>query len=272
MRLALAVIAFLTAAPVWSFAPEASVRPQIRSLGQSETSAILLRPLMRPAMVSPEAPSTVGAIATPTTQVSSLAVSASLRPSKRTAAVIAAAEAARQARLRGQVCGDPDIQGETVGTVDGRGRCGIENAVRLRSVAGVGFSERPTMDCTTAKALKTWIQNGLKPTIGSEGGGVAQILVAGHYTCRPRNNQAGARLSEHSFGRAIDISGFRLQNGERISVLNDWNSRDDGQQLRQMHRAACGPFGTVLGPAANAAHRDHFHFDTARYRSGSYCR
>jgi hypothetical protein len=28
----------------------------------------------------------------------------------------------------------------------------------------------------------------------------------------------------------------------------------------------------VLGPNANSFHRDHFHFDTARYRSGSYCR
>ena len=45
------------------------------------------------------------------------------------------------------------------------------------------------------------------------------------------------------------------------------------QMLRNLHRAACGPFGTVLGPNANAAHRDHYHFDTARYRSGTaYCR
>ncbi len=273
MKLALAVIACLAAGPAWSFAPETSTRPVLRGTSESTVSEPnMLRPLLRPATVSPEAPSTVGAISTATTDVSAYAVLTSLRPSKRTAAVIAAAEAMRVARLRGQVCGDPEIQGEAIGAVDGRGSCGIENAVRLRSVAGVTFSERPTIDCTTAKALKTWIQNGLKPSIGSEGGGVSQILVAGHYSCRPRNNQSGARLSEHSFGRAIDIAGFRLQSGERITVLNDWGSRDDGQQLRQMHRAACGPFGTVLGPAANAEHRDHFHFDTARYRSGSYCR
>ena len=57
-----------------------------------------------------------------------------------------------------------------------------------------------------------------------------------------------------------------------MTLLTDWNSADDGAQLRQMWRAACGPFGTVLGPEANRFHRDHFHFDTARYRSGSYCR
>ena len=45
-----------------------------------------------------------------------------------------------------------------------------------------------------------------------------------------------------------------------------------GKALKKMHKIACGPFGTVLGPNANRFHRDHFHFDTARYRSGSYCK
>jgi len=63
-----------------------------------------------------------------------------------------------------------------------------------------------------------------------------------------------------------------LKSGQEITVLTDWGRGDRGRALRQMWRAACGPFGTVLGPEANRFHRDHFHFDTARYRSGSYCR
>ena len=31
------------------------------------------------------------------------------------------------------------------------------------------------------------------------------------------------------------------------------------------------PAGTALGPNANRFHRDYLHFDTARYRRGSYC-
>jgi hypothetical protein len=31
--------------------------------------------------------------------------------------------------------------------------------------------------------------------------------------------------------------------------------------LKRLHRGACSVFGTVLGPEANEAHRDHFHFD-----------
>jgi hypothetical protein len=88
---------------------------------------------------------------------------------------------------------------------------------------------------------------------------------------RSRNNQSGARLSEHSFGNAIDIAGIGLNDGTEMTVLTDWNGRY-ASQLPAMWQAACGPFGTVLGPEADRFHRDHFHVDTADYRSGSYCR
>jgi hypothetical protein len=41
--------------------------------------------------------------------------------------------------------------------------------------------------------------------------------------------------------------------------------------LRRLHRGACGPFGTVLGPEANEAHRDHFHLDLAPRRRSAFC-
>jgi len=200
------------------------------------------------------------------------AIAKSLRPSQRPASIEAAAVERRLARQRGQVCGDPSIQGTAMGLVDGAGACGIDAAVKLRSVAGVTLSPRATIDCRTARALKTWVERGVLPAVGSEGGGVSSLRVVSHYACRTRNNQPGGRLSEHAFGRAIDIAGIRLRDGTEMTLLTDWSSVDDGAQLRQMWRAACGPFGTVLGPEANRFHRDHFHFDTARYRSGSYCR
>lgn len=196
----------------------------------------------------------------------------SLHPKVRPAAIEQVAMDARAARLRGQICGDPDLQGDTLGDVAGRGACGVENAVRVRSVAGIRFSSNPTIDCATAIALKTWIERGAIPAVGSEGGGIASIRTMGDYSCRNRNNGAGGKLSEHAKGRAIDIGAIVLKSGQEISVLRGWGTKADGAQLRQMWQAACGPFGTVLGPAANSFHRDHFHFDTARYRSGSYCR
>jgi hypothetical protein len=41
--------------------------------------------------------------------------------------------------------------------------------------------------------------------------------------------------------------------------------------LHRLHKGACGVFGTVLGPEANEAHRDHFHFDLAHRRNSAYC-
>jgi hypothetical protein len=41
--------------------------------------------------------------------------------------------------------------------------------------------------------------------------------------------------------------------------------------LRRLHKGACGPFGTVLGPDANEAHRNHFHFDLAPRKRSAFC-
>ncbi|MBU2991902.1 extensin family protein [Octadecabacter sp. B2R22] len=172
----------------------------------------------------------------------------------------------------GNVCGDPQLFGETIGDVEGSGACGVENAVRLTSVSGVTLSTPATITCGTARALKTWVETGVRPVVGETGGGVSSLRVVAHYSCRTRNNQSGARLSEHSFGNAIDIAGIGLADGSEMTVLTDWGTSGYGAQLRQMWQAACGPFGTVLGPEADRHHRDHFHFDTADYRSGSYCR
>lgn len=197
----------------------------------------------------------------------------SLRPLFRSPA--AAKEGKKQRRLRekGAVCGDVAIQGERVGAVKGRiAGCGVADAVRVRSVSGIQLSQKSVMDCQTAAALKSWLEGSAKPALSRKGGGLKSLRVAAHYACRTRNSRKGARISEHGKGRAIDISGFRLQSGKEISVLQGWNAPETRKAMRRMHRDDCGPFGTVLGPNADKFHRDHFHFDTARYRSGSYCR
>lgn len=171
----------------------------------------------------------------------------------------------------GSVCGDPALRGEAIGNVEGPGQCGIDNAVRLTAVGDVTLSRSARMTCDTARALRAWVEDGVRPSVGSTGGGVTSLRVVGEYSCRTRNHQSGARLSEHSFGHAIDIAGIGLADGSEMTVLTDWNGRY-ASQLRAMWRAACGPFGTVLGPDADRFHRDHFHFDVADYRSGSYCR
>lgn len=178
-----------------------------------------------------------------------------------------------KAEKEGMVCGVPGLQGDAIGNVPGKiSGCGVNDAVKLRSVSGVALSQHSIMDCDTANALKTWIDSGLKPAFGNLGGGVVKIRVAAHYACRTRNNKTGAKISEHGKGHAIDISGIFLANGNEVSVLKDYGKGAGGKALHASRKAACGPFGTVLGPGSDRYHDDHFHFDTARYRSGPYCR
>jgi hypothetical protein len=167
----------------------------------------------------------------------------------------------------------PDIRGKSVSAIAGTvAGCGVSHPVQITEVAGVKLSTPATVDCPTAQALRLWVAQSAVPVIGRDGGGLVQLDVAASYACRPRNRQAGAKISEHGRGRAIDIAGFRLKDGTVISVLSGWDDRKQGKTLRKLHKAACGPFGTVLGPESDGYHEDHFHFDTARYRSGSYCR
>ncbi len=175
-------------------------------------------------------------------------------------------------RTRG-ICGVSGIQGQNLARIPGRLRgCGIKSPVRVTSVAGVSLSHPSTMNCTTAKALNTWVGNSVVPIIGRLGGGVTSLQVIADYSCRTRNNRPGAKISEHGKGAALDISGFNLKNGTTLDVKSGWNTRGDGKILKNLHRAACGPFGTVLGPNSDRFHQDHFHVDTASYRGGSYCR
>jgi hypothetical protein len=70
------------------------------------------------------------------------------------------------------------------------------------------------------------------------------------------------RWSEHATGNAIDIAGFVLEDGRRISVLGDWDGEDaEARFLRAVRDGACKSFATVLSPDYNAAHADHFHLD-----------
>jgi hypothetical protein len=77
----------------------------------------------------------------------------------------------------------------------------------------------------------------------------------------------GARLSEHSFGTALDIGGFVLADGRKIVIVHDWTRGDPQSQafLRDLHNGACAHFATVLSPGSNAFHSNHIHVDLAMH-------
>lgn len=83
------------------------------------------------------------------------------------------------------------------------------------------------------------------------------------FVCRNRYGAEDGFVSEHGFANAVDIAGMTLADGRTVSVETDWPeaTTPEGKLLRQSHGSACGRFTTVLGPEANAEHRDHLHFD-----------
>ena len=173
---------------------------------------------------------------------------------------------------QGSVCGNPDIRGQRLSPIAGRiAGCGIKEPVRITSVAGVRLLQPATVNCTTAQALNTWVERGLKPAFGRTGGGVVALNVPAHYACRTRNHRKGAKLSEHAKGNAIDISVIHLANGQQVPVLRGFRGAFS-RQMRAAHKAACGIFGTTLGPGSDGMHEDHFHYDVARHRGGPSCR
>ncbi len=149
--------------------------------------------------------------------------------------------------------------------------CSATSAVKLVAI-GIPVTNLGAVKCTLAAPFARWVRDDV-PALARRwlGGEVVRIESFGSFACRPVNNQAGNRLSEHGRANAIDIAAFRLRDGRRVSVKDGWNGQDADvrQFLRALHKAACTRFGVVLGPDANALHHDHFHFDMG---SGPYCR
>ncbi|MFT6933544.1 MAG: hypothetical protein ACJAXT_002253 [Paracoccaceae bacterium] len=282
-----------------NLAPRHSLRPQVRG-GDPVRSGMQMTPPVPPEVELPPVsgadipsglfdilPTDDRATASAATRVSivgssSFAVRRSLRPQVRPEGLEQRVRAAAtritpgrvtQTGRRGQLCGLPGVIGDELDTIPGRiSGCGIPNPVRIREIDGVALNSPATVNCQTAEALQDWLQDSVVPTVGRRGGGVTSIRVVASYACRTRNNRPGARISEHGQGNAVDVAGIGLADGQEITVLSGWRSGQSRTILREVHRDACGPFGTVLGPDADRYHQDHFHLDTASHRSGPYCR
>jgi hypothetical protein len=122
--------------------------------------------------------------------------------------------------------------------------------------------------CPMVPAIESWVRDVIDPAARYHfGAPVAELKVAGSYSCRPMNHVYGAQLSEHGYANAIDIAAFVLANGKSVDVKTGWwGGSAERNFLRDVHHGGCQFFSTVLGPDANENHRDHFHLDLARRR------
>ncbi len=143
--------------------------------------------------------------------------------------------------------------------------CGLNGTVKLVDI-GVPVANLTAVRCGAARAFIGWTRNAVAPAayqmLGSE---LARVDSMGSYACRNvvGSTRGPTRRSGHAIANAIDIGGFVLKDGRRITVLNDWNSPDPQvrQFLQTIRASACKRFGTVLSPDYNAAHRNHLHLE-----------
>lgn len=164
---------------------------------------------------------------------------------------------------------------EKIRNIDEHNGCQVPNAWQVAQLGSVTFSQPAILNCGMAEPVHSWLEDVVQPTAQrSFGESVVSIDIAASYACRPRNNVDGARMSEHGFGNAIDIAGFTLESGRRITVEQGWwGGYDERRFLHAVHDRACGTFHTVLGPDSGRAHRDHLHLDLQNRENGSvYCR
>jgi len=157
----------------------------------------------------------------------------------------------------------------TQAVADSTGECPLSDVVRVRSFGPVSLSSSFLASCPLALSSALFVNQQARPiTETMMGSSLSRIDHFGSFACRNIYHRANARRSEHATAEALDISGFTLENGQRISVLRGWKSASTEPWLRALLSASCGYFGNALGPDYNAAHANHFHLGM---RGFSYC-
>lgn len=139
----------------------------------------------------------------------------------------------------------------------------------VASFGPVALKPTATLACPIVSALDRWLSEAVQPAaMRWFGARVVEIKQISAYSCRGMNGNPHAHISEHAFGNALDIAGFRLADGRYISVQHGWKGLPEEQGfLRDVQGAACQRFTTVLAPGANVYHYNHIHVDLMRRAS-----
>lgn len=167
---------------------------------------------------------------------------------------------------------------EVLDTINDDGVCGMDKPLKVTMVMeGVELVPEGTMRCETALALANWSNDYVNPTARialSRDARLTKIDQASTYVCRSRNNIAGARVSEHAKGNAVDVRSLTFSNGDTVEMLPRMkDGTATGAFQRTVSAAACLYFTTVLSPGSDATHQDHMHLDVIERESGyRYCR
>ena len=145
--------------------------------------------------------------------------------------------------------------------------CSLRNVIRVRKTS-VTVSAPFTLTCPAAASLALWERHVLQPIAQARlGASVRRLEHLGSYACRNVYGRESGNRSQHATANALDIAGFVLDDGRRITVARHWPGDTPASVfLREIHQGACRFFDGTLGPGYNQAHADHFHLDRGPYR------
>jgi len=149
--------------------------------------------------------------------------------------------------------------------------CEIADPIDVTALdVGIALKPEATLTCPAAEALARWALEAVAPRVKADlAGDLAGLEIAGSYGCRTRNGQAGAPMSEHSLGNAVDIAAFEIGPKRRLAMKPAAGEPQAEMDWRaSVRRAACSYFSTVLGPGADPEHADHLHLDVKDRNNG----
>lgn len=147
--------------------------------------------------------------------------------------------------------------------------CHIRPRVSLRAISGTNLRPVQT-SCSVALRLFMWNRHVVQPAAQAHFGmQVAGLQHFDSYSCRHMRTSQGtsSQMSAHATASAIDVSGFRLENGTEITLLNSWDDDQTQAFWREVRNGACTWFRTVLSPDYNSLHANHFHLAQGRWMS-----
>ena len=152
--------------------------------------------------------------------------------------------------------------------------CGIDAPVRLSSITVmrgdvVSLPDRPLLGCEFATVLADYVRLVVAPL--GEGllhAKVAAVETGPGYECRTQDRIAGAKMSAHGHGLAVDFVAIALGDKRRV-LIERQTSADEASFVRAVRTAACGWFTTVLGPGTDAFHATNMHLDVEQHGSST---
>jgi hypothetical protein len=142
--------------------------------------------------------------------------------------------------------------------------CSIVNGVQIAR-APTPLDKAATLTCPMAMAWADFEEQVIQPAaLRYFKKRVVLVRQLGSYACR--DIRGTRRLSEHAHGQALDVAGFDLDGGMKITVKDHWRHAGDRSRfLQDVAKGACKLFNVVLTPNSGADHHDHIHVDIGQY-------